>query len=467
MPGASSHDAAAERLSRWRERLIDGAVLGVPIGLIAKFSDQIQEGALDKPWLILWVVIPLAAITWLTWRLIHRSQKRAIDWRLFAFLAMYCSVFALMSVSELLEWRRAPDDNGLRSWVVPVRAGNWHYWLAPRMPVGSDDLIVVLIDPTGTGDKKSLMRRSEERLVKLAVAHRAMGIGFDIIFDGRSDADPGLCSAIDAASAAKIPIFSGYTRKAMPEGDFVLWPDPPALACLPLEKQGHVIGFADSDGFVRAVRLRWESRSSRPAFSVRIAQALWSSHEKTELPVPADPLLRFLKPGGDGPRVFSLAEVEAVPSRLNDRFLLIGLKSGAKIFHTPFGDLSGSTIHAYAIQSLLSGYYVTRPAAIWSACMVFAGCYILTWLAARGFSPRILALAAAGITAAVFILAAAAMYFWLVWLDVIYAVVAVWLLLPLLLVFRRPLHPHPADHGQAIRRARAPGPSPGQRQRTG
>jgi phosphate/sulfate permease len=61
---------------------------------------------------------------------------------------------------------------------------------------------------------------------------------------------------------------------------------------------------------------------------------------------------------------------------------------------------------------------------------------MLTLLAARRSSSRVLVLTTAAITAAVAAVAAAAMYFSAVWLDVIYAVVAVWLLLPLLLGIR-------------------------------
>jgi CHASE2 domain-containing sensor protein len=134
-----------------------------------------------------------------------------------------------------------------------------------------------------------------------------------------------------------------------------------------------------------------------------------------------------------------LDALERNPTVLQDRFLLVGEGSGTDVFNTPFGRLPGTVVHAYAIDSLLASHYITRPPAWLSACVVFASCYILTLLAALQMSTRRLVIAAAGITIMVVAVAAAAMHFSAVWLDVIYAVVATWLLLPLLLGVRKRL----------------------------
>jgi predicted PurR-regulated permease PerM len=64
-------------------------------------------------------------------------------------------------------------------------------------------------------------------------------------------------------------------------------------------------------------------------------------------------------------------------------------------------------------------------------------------------STRRLVIAAAAITIMVVAVAAAAMYFSAVWLDVIYAVVATWLLLPLLLGVRKRLHQAVHEEGNS------------------
>jgi hypothetical protein len=79
--------------------------------------------------------------------------------------------------------------------------------------------------------------------------------------------------------------------------------------------------------------------------------------------------------------------------------------------------LPGTIVHAYAVDSLLSAHYIRRPPAWLSAFAVFASCYILTLVA----------------------VAATAMFLSAVWLDVIYAVVATWLRLPILLGVRKQL----------------------------
>jgi CHASE2 domain-containing sensor protein len=175
---------------------------------------------------------------------------------------------------------------------------------------------------------------------------------------------------------------------------------------------------------------------------VRIAQCIFSKCDRTDLPVPQGKLLRFLPPAQGTLVVIEptqFAALKANPSVLHERFLLVGERSDTDKFKTPFGLLPGTVVHAYAVDSLLASHYVTRPPAWFSVFAVFASCYLLTLLAAQKLSTRWLLLAAAGITVAVFALAAVARYFSLVWLDVIYAVAATWLLLPLLLAFRRRL----------------------------
>jgi CHASE2 domain-containing sensor protein len=178
------------------------------------------------------------------------------------------------------------------------------------------------------------------------------------------------------------------------------------------------------------------------ALSVRAAQCIHSQCGSNDLPVPNARLLRYLPPGAGALTVIRPEKLDALernPSVLRDRFLLVGEGSGTDVFKTPFGLLPGTVVHAYAVDSLLASHYITRPPAWLSAFVVFASCYILTLLATLRRSTRALVTAAAGITTAIAVVAAAAMYVSAVWLDVIYAVAATWLLLPLLLGLRRQL----------------------------
>jgi hypothetical protein len=88
--------------------------------------------------------------------------------------------------------------------------------------------------------------------------------------------------------------------------------------------------------------------------------------------------------------------------------------------------------------------------------IVLAACYALTLFAARGYDARRLAQVAAIITLIIMILSAAAMYLWHAWLDVIYAVVAVWLLLPILLASRRYIEAPQAQPAQAPAKPKVP-----------
>jgi hypothetical protein len=65
--------------------------------------------------------------------------------------------------------------------------------------------------------------------------------------------------------------------------------------------------------------------------------------------------------------------------------------------------------------------------------IILAPCYLITVIVSEGASRRRQLQVVAGVTGAVILLAALVMYFWTVWLDVVYPLMAVWLLYPMLL----------------------------------
>jgi hypothetical protein len=427
----------------WVEKFIEAAVLSVPLALVAKVTDPLQARFFHEPWAVLWIALPLGVAAWLSWRLLRPSQAAVLNWRVAGFLAIYCSVFAVASASDLLVWRRMPQayegqTGSGRDWILPVTLGDWRYWIAPHSSSRPNNPVVVLLDHP-QGATTEWLRWQDRRIVEMARKGGALGVAFDVTFTGSAEIDALFCQSVTDAG---FPVLSAYEfRKDEVLGLYAISPATQQLPCLPLANQGHAMGLAEADERVRSIPLFWGGvKGKQAALSVRVAQCIHSRCAGNDLSVPEGRLLRYLPPGAGALTVIGpdkLYALERNPTVLQDRFLLVGEGSGTDVFNTPFGRLPGTVVHAYAVDSLLASHYITRPPAWLSAFVVFASCYILTLLAALKMPARWLVIAAAGITTAVIAVAAAAMYFSAVWLDVIYAVVATWLLLPLLLGLRR------------------------------
>jgi hypothetical protein len=444
----SSAEPLEQRATRYREKVIEAAILAVPLSLIAATQSWISARLFAEPWKILWVVLPLAVITWLTWRAIVGPKQRTLDWRWFIVLGLFCAVFALASASDLLVWKRVPKsaaysgaDERARGWIVPVWLGDWRYRLVRRAPSELSGVVLIL-QQNAPGASKEALRVRDRRLIELARIGGARGIAFDVAYEGKSRVDPIFCAAVERAKSEHrgFRVLSAYDLTPAEGGLLPRRPPTPqsasVLPCLPAAEQGHAMGLAEGDGVVRSIPLRWQGEDA-PAFSLRIAEALRDGDtSKPELSLPANELLRFVPPGEElriieGPRLDAL---DRSPEQLAGYFLIVGERSDSDTFRTPFGKLPGAVVHAYAVHSLLSGAYIRRPPALWSAFIVFAGCYVLTLSAAKRANTGRLVLIACVLTAIIVAMAAAAIWLWRVWLDVVYAVAAIWLLLPLLIV---------------------------------
>jgi len=449
----SGGEALDGRLAGYREKLLEAAVMTLPLALVSAASDRAKDQLLTDPWKILWIVLPLTLAAWLTLRAV-RLQASRLDWRWFVFLAVYCSVFALSSASDLLVWRRTPtgfyqgSSEAGREWLVPLWLGDWRYWVVRRAPAAPHNIAVLLYPPVDHTEKnwQATARLNDRGVILLAATGHAAGIAFDVSYDAPAApvVDQMLCAAVKQSG---MTVLSTYDLTSNPND--VLPKKPPtkadaAVDCLQVESQGHAMGWADGDHVVRTIPLYWEGDVNAPAFSVRIARQIHAARPDTALTMPRSALLRFVPPVEDIPVLegAKLASLEKNPLQLRNYFLIVGELSKSDRFETPFGLLPGAVVHAYAAHSLLTGNYMERPPVVWSVFVVFASCYVLTLLASRGIRPWRLAFAAAGLSAAILVCSAAAMYLWSVWVDVIYAVVAIWLLVPLLVMmqwkWRRP-----------------------------
>jgi CHASE2 domain-containing sensor protein len=423
-----------DRFRKYREKLLEAVVIGALLAGITRINQTFVDRMISQPWQILLWVIPLAVAGWLTWRVAKRIDLRRTHWAFPLFLLIYCAGFALLSTSELLVWKRAPriEPETTRYWLLPARWGDWRYALAPR-PDAPADTVIVMVDPPQAANLEQLRLATLQTVQLVAQAQRLRGLALDFFFEDESRLDNVLCDAIRRLG---VDVFAGYTIEEGGGPDAPLAPHGnPLEACIPFDShEGHLLAWKDADGYVRTLPLFWLGQKDRPAFSVRIAQARAVKLGRS-LAVPDARMLRYVAPRGKL-REYDLASVRGKPSLLNDKFVFVGQHSKLDTHLTPFDKQSGTWVQAAAVNSLLSGAYMTRASDFASGLLVFVACYAIVLVGMASGSLRSLSIAAAIVSLSVLLLAAAAAYRH-IWLDAIYAIVACWLLVPLVLVLRR------------------------------
>jgi CHASE2 domain-containing sensor protein len=423
-----------DRFQKYREKLLEAVVIGALLAGMTRVNQTFIDRMISQPWQILLWIIPLVVAGWLTWRIAKRTDLRRTHWAFPLFLLIYCAGFALLSTSELLVWKRTPraQPETTRYWLMPTKWADWRYALAPR-PEAPADTVVMMVDAPQAENLEQLRLATLQTVQLVAQAQRLRGLALDFYFEDKSRLDNVLCDAIRRLG---VDVFAGYTLEAGGGPDAVLAPNGNALeACIPFDThEGHLLAWADADGYVRTLPLHWQGQTDRPAFSLRIAQARAAKLGR-KIEVPDARMLRYVAPREDL-RELDVARVREKPSLLNDKFVFVGQRSALDTHLTPFDEHSGTWVQAAAVNALLSGTYMTRASDFASALLVFVACYAIVLVAMASGSLRSLSVAAAIVSLSVLLLAAGAAYRH-IWLDAIYAIVACWLLVPLVLVLRR------------------------------
>jgi CHASE2 domain-containing sensor protein len=171
--------------------------------------------------------------------------------------------------------------------------------------------------------------------------------------------------------------------------------------------------------------------------SLRVAGALMGKKE-SEIAMPATGLLHFVAPSRL-PGTITYEELRSDPGVagfLRDQCVLAGENSDSDSFETPFGKVAGVNIHAFAAESLVHGRFITHIPFWQNFLLIFAVCYIVAALVAQGVSvPKLLMFVSAA-SLAMLLFAGLTIRLWRVWIDVVYFIAAVWLLVPLLVAWR-------------------------------
>ncbi len=431
-------DKWVERLSTYRERLLQLALLGVPTLILSKLNDELSGRILEQPRQALWFLAPIGIAVWLLRQSLAGRRVFRIDRRFLIFLGAYVLLFSLASQTSFLDWNRNLTVFGResgRSWLTPVSWGDWRYRLMPKKS-DSDELVVVLLEP-GVGKSREVARKEIVDLIAIAARNGARGVALDFYFEGESEIDRLLCAVIQGSG---IPVFAGYGferfRSRIAES-----PVPESLRpCLPVENTGHLAGFIDSDGVARLTPLFFLNDETRPALSLLVARSLSGD---AALRLPNDGLLRFVEPAAayEPLRLAELETSETARNLLRNRFVLVGEESEPDSFETPFGRKPGVVVHADVVHSLRRSHFIEKPSWWVGLGFTLVFCFWIAAWCANGASAARLAAFCGAVTISLVIVAAAGVFAGPYWFDIVYPVAAVWLLLPLLLGLRRRLRP--------------------------
>ncbi len=425
-------------LEKIRDNLLLLVFSGLFAAIVKQVYDRIAGGLLSQPWHVIWFLLPLAAAAWLAWLMVRgRPEIRLRGW-FGAFFVLYVVAFSLAAGSSLLDWKRTPvgfEGQGPRNFLALSWLEDWHYWLAGRAAPPANDIVVVTRDDPA-GRTLADARMDVVRLIGLATANQARAVVLDLYFDEQepTSIDALLCSAIEQAEKANVPVVAAYQFDRMQDRLVRKLPPPTLRACLTPDRQGHAIGFREPDLVVRLIPVYFQNDPTLPALALQAARRLASRDRQPAPSVPDDDLLQFLPPGHAFTRVrledlFSAREPAEV---LRDRVIVAGTLSNADRVATPFGVLPGVVAQATGLYAIRTGHFVRRKPWWASFFVILVVCYVLTTEAAAGAGIRRLVRTAALMSALVVVALVVTMYGWLVWLDAIYPLVAIWLLVALL-----------------------------------
>jgi CHASE2 domain-containing sensor protein len=372
------------------------------------------------------LVIAAAAVLWR-----RRRRPVALGNGFLTFFLAYCLLFALAAESDLLSGQRVLlagyEETLPRNFLAPNGLGDWHYAWAPAAPTAQDLIVVTLAT---AGELREDARRRFAFLIRKALEHEARGIAFDFYLEQPSEVDAFLAAELARADEAGMPVLFGYRHEAKEDGWIVRRPLPPELApALPLARLGHLAGYLEHDGKVRMTPVGLPGVGGLESLSFKIAATL-----SGEVTAPESGLVQFTAPRG-GVRVEEFSP-ELDWELWRDRFVIVGPPGRSDARQTPFGELQGVVIHAYAAHSLRTGCYITRLDSDWAFPAIFVFGYVLTVLEARGSPRRALAATALGMSLAVAVTAALAVHVAWLWIDVSYPLAAIWGLTGLLLAGR-------------------------------
>jgi CHASE2 domain-containing sensor protein len=423
-----------ERLVKYKEQLLQAALLTIPLAVVGRLNELLRVRLFGQPWEAIWILVPIAIGVFLLRQRVVRVSTPYPDGRLLAFLGAYILLFTVASQASFLDVSRELTAFGTpvsRRWITPVSWGDWRYRLVPKRRDPRDELVVVQLKP---GAGRSVVEARKELIDVIAVAAKygARGVALDVYFSEPSAIDPLLCHTI---TTAPIPVFVGFGFERR-QGRIVETGFPDTLKpCLRDSTVAHLAGFLDFDRVSRATPMFFRNDPRRPALGLSVARVLSGD---AAVNVPPDGVLRFIPPPED-PLTVRFDELQAGAADRNflrNRFVMAG-EAEQDSFETVFGRKPGIMVHAYVVHSLRQAHDIRRLSWWLGFAITVVFCYWITVWSANGVRVRTLIALCLAATLVTIAVAVASIVMGPYWFDVVYPVTAVWLLLPILVGFRR------------------------------
>lgn len=415
-----------------RGKLFEHLVLALPIAVANLIVLWIMNYFFTQPWQILWFAVPLIVIGIIAWWYLTGDHDVKIGGWYFLLFGVFVLVFSLISWSELLNWSRSlqgyqsvPTNFLSLNWL-----GDWRYWFVKQTEPDEDFGVVIM----PTGEAPEVGRVHVAQLISLAASSGVKGIAFDFHFRDNTQpaVDEKLCKAISDAQT-KIPIFVGHGFERE-NGKIVYQGVAQNLqTCITNTNLGHTVAYAEFDNKIRLVPLYFKNVSDRESLSLKIAQKL---PQRVQFQRPANGLVQYIKPKRDFLE-FDFNDLARKRNQLQDMFLLVGERKTTDMWPTPYGELPGVIIHSYAVHSLRHNRFFERTPWWASFIMVFVACFLVVLFFSMGWSKKRTALLLGLISVLIWLFALITASFWLVWLDVIYPLLATWIFFFLLLALSK------------------------------
>ena len=420
-----------------RKSAIRLGLLALPGALITLGTEKLVGTFAAQPWQTLWILVPLAVLNWIFWQVTKGRKEFKLGGVFLAFLLTYVVIFSVAAGRDLGSWKSPSligyDKSVPRNWLSLGWMGDWRYLIVRKKPA-TPGLTIVTMKPPQT---VLAGRLDISNLIKLAADNDATGIALDFHFKKKTRLDGKLCEEIEKAQKKRVKkVLVSYNVSDI-AGKPRREPIVASLEeCLPLEShQGYPAGYAESDGVIRLIplyfRVGGKGRSELEALSLKIAKLFGN-----EIKTPENGLLQFIEPKEDFELV-TYKDFKDNPGIARDQVVLVGEESDKHKFSTPFGDKPGVVIQAYAVHSFVQDHFIKRTKLWPNYLMIFVFCYLITVRVKQGDSVRKLIRTNSLISCVIFAISALAMYVSLIWIDIIYSLLALWLLLPLLLVLRK------------------------------
>lgn len=413
-----------------RAEIIKGLLWAIPAGIATYFLTRYVGFYSGYSWRLLAVIAPVALVLFYLGRPLWRERRLVLGGGFRVFSLLYCFAFSVLAGSDLLNGERTVltgyEESTPSNFLGMSKLGDWHYQLIRDGPP-ANELVIVSLPPNE--DKLVIEARGDlTALIKTAIEKDARGIAFDFFLLVESEADRILCYWVAKADSAGIPVFFGY-RVERHEGLLVRKTPPDSLqTCITEEHLASLAGYRESDERIRMVPLFFQGDQSRGGLSYKIARTVADD----DLDLPSNNLLQFTEPRGGVYTIDGMPEPDE-KELFRDRFVLVGSTREGDRHATPFGELSGVKIHAYAASSLINNYFIRRIDRAWLFPFIFLLCYVVGFLQSSGGGRKRLISGALVLGVTVLASAALAIHLGLLWIDVSYPLIAVGLLTTMLI----------------------------------